>query len=97
MAAEKVDRDPLMKFGYGGFNQGQNVPIFHVSQNVVDQVLKATLKKSLADLEADIDKDLMPKSAVLADWKAEGAEAKNMVWTPSTLRGSHSERRMVPS
>ncbi len=78
-AAEKVDRDPLMKFGYGGFNQGQNVPIIHVTQSVVDQVLQATLKKSLAELEADIDKDLKPKSTLLTGWKAEGTAAVELV------------------
>ena len=84
---DQANRDPLIKFGYGGFNQGQQLPIFHITQVSADLVLKASLKKSLTDLEAEIDKDLQPKSAVLAGWKAEGtatvelvkAEVKNVV------------------
>lgn len=83
----KANRDQLMKFGYGGYNQGQQLPIFQVTQVTADELLKATLKKSLAELEAEIDKDLKPKSAVLPGWKVEGqasvelvkAEVKNIV------------------
>lgn len=86
-ANEQGNRDVLMKFGYGGFNQGQQLPIFHITQAAADQVLKGAFKKSLADLEAEIDKDLKPKSAVLTGWKAEGtasvelvkAEVKNVI------------------
>lgn len=89
----KANRDQLMKFGYGGFNQGQQLPIFHITQAVADQVLKLSLKKSLADLEAEIDQDLKPRSATLPGWKAEGqasvelvkAEVKNIV---GVLEGS---------
>ncbi len=85
--SEKANRDALMKFGYGGFNQGQQLPIFHITQAVADQVLKGAFKKTLADLEAEIDKDLKPKSAVLTGWKGEGttsvelvkAEVKNVI------------------
>jgi Zn-dependent M28 family amino/carboxypeptidase len=84
---KSADRDPLMKFGYGGYNQNQKIPCFHVTQAMVDQVLKTTLKKTLADLEAEIDKNFKPKSAALSGWKAEGqatvepvkAEVKNVI------------------
>ncbi len=83
----KANRDQLMKFGYGGYNQGQQLPVFHITQAVADELLKASLKKSLTDLEAEIEKDLKPRSAVLPGWKAEGqatvelvkAEVKNVV------------------
>ena len=86
-ANEQGNRDVLMKFGYGGFNQGQQLPVFHITQAAADQVLKAAFKKSLTDLEAEIDKDLKPKSAALTGWKAEGtasvelvkAEVKNVI------------------
>jgi hypothetical protein len=83
----KANRDQLMKFGYGGYNQGQQLPIFHITQAVADEILKASLKKTLTDLEAEIDRDLKPKTAVLPGWKAEGqasvelvkAEVKNVI------------------
>ncbi|MFM9963383.1 MAG: M28 family peptidase [Planctomycetaceae bacterium] len=75
----KVNRDVLMKFGHGGFNQGQQVPIFHITQAIADELLKGSLKKSLADLEAEIDKDLKPKSALLTGWKVEGQSAVELV------------------
>lgn len=83
----KANRDQLMKFGYGGYNQGQQLPIFQITQVTADALLKATLKKSLAELEAEIDKDLKSKSAVLSGWKVQGqasvelvkAEVKNIV------------------
>lgn len=86
-AVEKIETDPLMKFGYGDYNQAAAGPIFHITQSVADQVLKLALKKTLAEIEAEIDKDLKPKSAVLAGWKAEGvatvelvkAEVKNVI------------------
>ena len=80
-AAAKVETDVLMKFGYAGFNQNAAGPIFHVSQAAVDQALKASLKKSLSDLEAEIDKELKPQSIVLADWKAEGQASVELIKT----------------
>ena len=78
-SAAKVETDALMKFGYGGYNQNAAGPIFHVTHSVIDQVLKPTLKKSLAELEAEIDKDLKPLSALLPGWKVEGQAAVEIV------------------
>ncbi len=86
-ATKKVETDVLMKFGYAGFNQNAGGPIFHVTQVALDQVLQASLKKTLAALEAEIDQDLKPRTVVLPDWKAEGqasvelikAEVKNVI------------------
>jgi hypothetical protein len=80
-SATKVETDALMKFGYAGFNQNAGGPIFHVSQAALDQALKASLKKSLADLEAEIDKDLKPKSVALEGWKAEGQASVELIKT----------------
>lgn len=85
--AAKIETDVLMKFGYAGFNQNAAGPIFHVKQAAIDQALQASLKKTLAALEAEIDQDLKPRSVVLPGWKAEGqatvehikTEVKNVV------------------
>ena len=64
--------DALMKFGYAGTDQIRNLPVFHITKAVCDQVLKAALKKSLSEIEAEIDKDFKPHSAVLEGWTAGG-------------------------
>ncbi|GAB4149663.1 MAG: M28 family peptidase [Planctomycetaceae bacterium] len=89
LARENVtgNTDVLMNFGYGG-NPGENrKPIFHISQKVCDQILQAATKKTLAQLEADIDKNLKPQSQLLAGWSARGeanistikTEVKNVI------------------
>jgi hypothetical protein len=83
----KGNNDVLMKFGYGGNPGKDRKPIFHISQKTCDKLLQATLKKTLAQLEAAIDKDFKPQSALLADWTATGetniktvqTEVKNVI------------------
>jgi hypothetical protein len=85
-AAKSEDDDPLMRFGYGG-NGGTAVPVMHVTAKAVDQLLQASLKKSLADLEAEIDKDFKPQTTLLTGWKVAGetsleqtkVEVKNVI------------------
>ncbi|MBT6494163.1 MAG: aminopeptidase, partial [Planctomycetaceae bacterium] len=88
VAADKTDDDdPLMRFGYGGNASGKSIPILHVTVKAVDQLLQASLKKSLADLEAEIDKDVKPQTTALKGWKATGetslevtkVEVKNVI------------------
>lgn len=72
-AAQKPVEDELMKFGYAG--PGDNnvqPPAAHLTQAQVDAVLKSALHKTLVELEADIDRDARPRSAVLTGWKAVG-------------------------
>lgn len=66
--------DELMKFGYGGnVYQGKEPrPIFHISQNACNRLLKAAGTKTLAELEAAIDKTGQPQSRLLPGCKAEG-------------------------
>src|SRR5205807_8078668 len=64
--------DTLMKFGYGGSEAIRNIPAMHITRRVCDEVLKATLHKTLSEIEAAIDKDLRPRSAPLAGWSAGG-------------------------
>ena len=80
-AATKVETDVLMKFGYAGFNRNAGGPVFHVTQAAVEQVLQASLKKTLAALEAEIDSDLKPRTAVLTGWKAEGQASVELIKT----------------
>ncbi|MEX0704463.1 MAG: M20/M25/M40 family metallo-hydrolase [Planctomycetales bacterium] len=84
---EKIDDDPLMKFGYGTDEENRTTPIFHISQQACDRLLAAAEKPSLAELEARIDAELKPASFELSDWRAEGAatieriqaEVKNVI------------------
>lgn len=72
-AAEKKQDDVLMKFGYAGHNENQKAPpTFHITIEQCDALLKASLGKSLADLEAAIDAEMKPQSAPLPGWKARG-------------------------
>jgi hypothetical protein len=79
--------DTLMKFGYAGSEPIRDLPVLHITRAVADQVLKPALGKTLTELEAEIDEDLKPRSAILAGWRAGGvvsidrkqAEVKNVV------------------
>jgi hypothetical protein len=68
----KEEPDALMKFGYGGHDAIRNLPVMHITRAACDQVLKSALNKTLAEIEAGIDNDLTPRSAVLAGWTAGG-------------------------
>lgn len=70
--AREADGDPLFEFGYGGRASGRSIPVFHITKAAADRLLVPALGKSLAELEAEIDSDLKPRSAVLSQWKAEG-------------------------
>ena len=64
--------DPLMEFGYGGTRSGKAVPILHISQAACDQLLTATLGKTLKQIENETDSSGTPQSAELTDWQAVG-------------------------
>lgn len=70
--ANAVD-DELMKFGYAGHGDDKPIaPAVHVTQSQINTLLKAALKTSLTDLEAEIDQDGKPHSQVISGWKAKG-------------------------
>ncbi|MFN0051599.1 MAG: M20/M25/M40 family metallo-hydrolase [Planctomycetales bacterium] len=85
--------DTLMKFGYAGTEPIRNLPILHISRAVADQFLKPALGKTVVELEAAIDQELKPHSALLPGWTANGvvsidrtqAEVKNVI---AVLEGS---------
>ncbi len=72
---ERHSTDPLMPFGYGGTRTGRSLPILHITQAAADQLLQASLGKSLADLEAEIDATGAPASTPLEGWTARGEAA----------------------
>ncbi|AMV21109.1 M20/M25/M40 family metallo-hydrolase [Planctomyces sp. SH-PL14] len=100
---EKNDTDPLMAFGYGGAKPGDSVPIFHLKRSVLDPVLKATLKKTSEEIEAEIDKTGKPLSADLIGWKAVGqvhlkvlrAKIKNVVGVLEPAAGPLAKETIV--
>lgn len=79
--AAETDPDPLIEFGYGGNASDRQMPILHMSQKVADRLLQASLGKSLTEIEAEIDEDLKPRSALLEGWRAKGETAVRKVET----------------
>lgn len=69
---EKGESDQLMNYGYGGHESSRQLPILHITRKTCDELLKASLKKTLVELEREIDSDLKPRSAALAGWTATG-------------------------
>lgn len=68
---DDADADELMKFGYGGNGKTTDLPMAHIRRKISDRMLDSGLGTSLAQVEADIDKDLKPRSGVLKGWTAE--------------------------
>ncbi|HUG20279.1 MAG TPA: M20/M25/M40 family metallo-hydrolase [Planctomycetaceae bacterium] len=66
-----LETDELMKFGYAGTGKQGDLPIAHLQIEELDKVLQASLGKTLTQLEAAIDSDFKPRSAILSGWKAE--------------------------
>jgi Zn-dependent M28 family amino/carboxypeptidase len=63
--------DPLMPFEYASDPaQMGTIPVVHVERAVIDQAL-APAGKTLADVEAEIDKTLKPQSFPVAGWSAQ--------------------------
>ncbi|NQV27985.1 MAG: M20/M25/M40 family metallo-hydrolase [Rhodopirellula sp.] len=73
--------DTLMKFGYAGNGKDGAIPVVHITQAKCDELLKAALDKSLADLEAEIDTDLKPRTQVLKGWTVTGETSLERVRT----------------
>jgi hypothetical protein len=80
--AKHPDADAFMRFGYGGAGTDTSIPVVQLSDAACDRLLKPTLGKTLTELEAGIDEDLKPRSAVLKGWKAEGITTIDRTPTP---------------
>lgn len=84
---EQGEPDTLLAFNYGGNDSMRSAPILHITRAACDQLLKASLNKTLTQIEADINKDFKPQSAVLTGWTASGqasierekVEVKNVI------------------
>ena len=62
--------DPLMTFEYAASNnEVGTLPVVHAKREVIDQVLSAAGKK-LSAIEAEIDKELKPRSFAVPGWSA---------------------------
>lgn len=65
--------DTLLPFtGAGDKSTYRKLPIYFCTRSAINPVLKAALGKDLVALEAEIDADLVPRSAALAGWRASG-------------------------
>ena len=94
--------DPLMPFEYASDDgQSGSVPVVHASREVIDQVLAAG-GKSLAALEAEIDKTLKPQSFAVDGLVGEACRpaigvreipAKNVVGYLDGVRPARRTRR----
>lgn len=74
-AEAKLDQpvDTLLEVNAAGRALSQDrIPTFSCSREVIDRLLKASLGQSLAELEADIDEDLKPRTTELTGWTADG-------------------------
>jgi len=74
-AEAKLDQttDNLLEVNAAGRAMSQDrVPTYSCTREVIDRLLKAALGQTLAELEADIDGDMKPRSSELTGWTAEG-------------------------
>jgi hypothetical protein len=100
--AKKADNDPLMDLQYMARGNEYEVPVMQITIEACDRVLKAALKKTLPEIEKEIDTTLDPQSAVLTGWKAKGessvkkvrTEVKNVVGVLEG-EGPHADETIV--
>lgn len=68
-----VEQDPVLDFSMAGAGgEAREIPVLHVRRGVVDRMLAAAGRPSLADIERQIDKTLSPQSFDLPDWRIAG-------------------------
>lgn len=70
--AKKANPDSLLAFGYGGRGKESTIPVLQITVAQCDRILERSLKKSLEDLEREIDQELKPQSAALPGVKLRG-------------------------
>jgi hypothetical protein len=100
--AKSPESDAFMKFGYGGVGSNSSIPVVQLSIAACDRLLKPTLGKTLTELEAAIDQDMKPESALIKGWKAEGVttidrsptDVKNVIGVLDG-EGPHAEEIVV--
>lgn len=100
--AHKGGDDTLMQFGYAGHGKDDSLPVLHISVAKCNELLQATLKKSLADIQHEIDSSLKPQSKVLTGWTVAGqtsvervrTEVKNVIGVLEG-EGPHADETIV--
>ncbi|HEV8003886.1 MAG TPA: M28 family peptidase [Planctomycetaceae bacterium] len=99
---KKPENDVFMKFGYGGTGNDNSIPVVQLSIEACDRLLKPTLGKTLTELEAAIDQDMKPQTAVVKGWKVDGlttidrapTEVKNVIGVLEG-EGPHADETVV--
>jgi hypothetical protein len=65
--------DPLLPFqGAGQAESRRDLPVLYCRRSTIDALVKQALGKDLAQIEADVDKTLVPQSQELANFKLVG-------------------------
>jgi len=73
-AAVASNHDTLMKFSEAGpSSPRKKFPVLFATRQAIDELLQASVGKSLIEFEKQIDKDLKPVSVALEGWKAVGS------------------------
>ncbi|MBI3469263.1 MAG: M28 family peptidase [Planctomycetes bacterium] len=98
----KTQPEKLMAFESAASTRLAKVPLVHVTRSAADSILKQTLGKDLAKLEAAIDEALKPCTAALPDWSCAGeigmvqqfAAVKNVLGVLDGA-GPHSQESVV--
>ena len=68
-----ADGDALMAFSRAGQGaQARSMPVLHLRRSAIDEVVRRTLGRPLADIQADIDVGLAPASRPLEGWRVRG-------------------------
>jgi Peptidase family M28/PDZ domain/PA domain len=101
-SAEKEENDAFMDFGYGGNGNAGSIPVVQLKIAAIDRVLKPALGKTLTELEAAIDQDLKPQTALVKGWKIDGlttidrtpTEVKNVIGVLEG-EGPHADETVV--
>jgi hypothetical protein len=89
--AEQLDaaKDPLLEFDGAGPDaaEGRNFPVLYCRRGALDPIIRSSLGKTLAQVEAEIDQGPNPHSRALTGWRMVGetsverqeTEVKNVV------------------
>lgn len=76
---KEASHDDLMRFPYNGYGKDGAIPVMHITQAACDKLLKASLKKSLTQIETAIDHTMKPQTALLPNWTVKGETALERV------------------
>ena len=86
-ALKADDFDEVLGFTEAGTRNRETIPVFFATRAAINPIIQSALGKSLDEMEAEIDEELVPHSAVLEGWQVDGqsevivkkSEIKNVV------------------